>query len=155
MRKSMKRSTTAVAILAATIIACAPAFAQSTAAVSPAAAPVVAAPATPPPLDLGDCPDGAGAFDLGKTYQCSCPPNAADGSSAGAVYGSLVYANDSNICAAAVHAGVLKPATAGSVTIKMIDSPPVFKSTTQNGIKSEVWTTATSADFQFAPVAKL
>ena len=44
--------------------------------------------------------------------------------------------------------------TAGRVTIQMIDSPPVFKSTTQNGIKSDIWTTATSAAFQFAPATK-
>jgi hypothetical protein len=150
----MKRSMTAVAILATALIACATAFAQSSAAVSPAATPAVGAPAMPAALDLGDCPDGAGAFDLGKTYQCSCPPSVADGSSAGPVYGSLLYANDSNVCAAAVHAGALKTATAGRVTIQMLNSPPVFKSTTQNGVKSEVWTTATSAAFQFAPAAK-
>ena len=148
----MKRSLTAIALLTTAIIACAPAFGQST--VAPAAAPPAVAPAAPPALDLGDCPDGAGAFELGKTYQCSCPPSAADGSAAGPVYGSLVYANDSNICAAAVHAGVLKTATAGRVLVQMMDSPPVFKSTNQNGIKSEVWTTATNAAFQFAPTAK-
>jgi hypothetical protein len=132
-------------ILVIALIACGPALAQ--------AVPTSAAP-PPAALDLGDCPDVAGAFELGKTYVCSCPPSAADGSPGGTVYGSLVYSNDSNVCAAAVHAGALKAATAGRVVVQMLDSPPVFKSTNQNGIKSEVWTTATAAAFQFSPAAQ-
>src|SRR6202011_4523161 len=107
--------------------------------------------AAPTALDIGDCPDIAGGFEIGKTYACVCPPSASDGSPAGAVYGTLVYAYDSNICTAAVHAGVLKAATAGRVSVQMIDSPPVFKGTTQNGVKSDVWATASTAAFQFPP----
>lgn len=135
---------------AAAFIACDRAAAQTSATPAQPAAPRVTAPAAPPALDLGDCPDNASSFELGKTYVCSCPPSAADGSAAGAVYGSLVYANDSNICSAAVHAGVLKSTAAGRVLVQMTDSPPVFKSATRNGIKSEVWATATAAAFQFA-----
>jgi hypothetical protein len=35
--------------------------------------------------------------------------------------------------------------------VQMVDSPPVFKGTTQNGVKSEVWATASTAAFQFPP----
>ena len=139
---------------AAVFIAGDSALAQSPATAAGAAAPAAATPAALPALDLGDCPDGAGGFEVGKTYVCSCPPSAADGTPGGPVYGSLVYANDSNICTAAVHAGALKTATAGRVLVQMMDSPPVYKSATQNGIKSEVWTTPTAAAFQFAPPAK-
>jgi LCCL domain len=69
--------------------------------------------------------------------------------SAGAVYAILVYAYDSNICWAAVCAGALKAATAGRVSVEMVDSPPVFKGTTQYGVKSDVWATSSMAAFQF------
>ena len=153
--RPMKRSLPAILMFSAAVIVWGPTFAQSPVATAQPAPPASAAPAAPPALDLGDCPDAAGSFELGKSYVCSCPPSAADGSPSGPVYGSLVYANDSNICTAAVHAGALKTATAGRVLIQMLDSPPVFKGTTQNGVKSEVWATATAAAFQFAPAAKL
>jgi hypothetical protein len=117
---------------------------------TPASVPIAAPPlATPNALDLGDCPDIANGFEIGKTYACACPPSAAADSPAGAVYGTLVYAYDSNICAAAVHSGALKAATAGRVSLQMVDSPPVFKGTTQNGIKSEVWASSSTSAFQF------
>jgi hypothetical protein len=115
---------------------------------APSAAPPAAVPAA---LDIGDCPDIANGFEIGKTYACACPASASVDSPAGAVYGTLVYAYDSNICSAAVHAGVLKAATSGRVSVEMVDSPPVFKGTTQNGVKSEVWATASTAAFQFSP----
>lgn len=129
------------------LFVCQAAIGQTPTKASPAAAPMAA----PPALDIGDCPDIANGFEIGKTYACSCPPSALADSSAGAVYGTLVYAYDSNICAAAVHAGALKAATAGRVSLQMIDSPPVFKGTTQNGVKSEVWASASTAAFQFSP----
>jgi LCCL domain len=132
---------------AAALFACQAAVAQTPTGV-PTAAPPMAAPAA---LDIGDCPDIANGFEIGKTYACACPPSALADSSAGAVYGTLVYAYDSNICAAAVHAGALKAATAGRVSVQMVDSPPVFKGTTQNGVKSEVWASPSTAAFQFPP----
>lgn len=110
------------------------------------------APAVGAPLDLGDCPDIASGFEIGKSYACACPPSGSAEPSAGAVYGTAVYAYDSNICAAAVHAGALKRATAGRVSLQMIDSPPVFKGSTQNGVKSDVLATASAAAFQFSAI---
>jgi hypothetical protein len=151
----MTRPFVAIGMLcAAALISSSAATGQSPAMTSQAAAPAAVAPAAPPALDLGDCPDAAGNFEVGRTYVCSCPPSASDGTPAGAIYGSLVYANDSNICTAAVHAGALKSATAGRVLVQMMESPPVFKGTTQNGIKSEVWTSGSAAAFQFALPAK-
>ena len=119
---------------------------QTPAVVKSDAAPMAA----PVALDIGDCPDAAFSFEIGKTYSCACPPSAPAGSPpAGSVYGTLVYTGDSNICAAAIHAGALKAATAGRVSVQMIDSPAVYRGTTQNGVKSEVWATAASSAFQF------
>jgi LCCL domain len=148
----MTHSIVTIALLsAAALLACNPAMGQSPPplATKPAA-PRASAPVVPPALDLGDCPDTASSFEVGKNYSCSCPASAVDGSPAGPVYGSLVYANDSNICSAAVHAGVLKTATAGAILLKMQESPPVFKSATRNGMKSEVWASAAASAFQFA-----
>jgi hypothetical protein len=129
------------------LLVCQAAVAQTQTTAPSAAAPM----AVPAALDIGDCPDIAGGSEIGKTYACACPPSASGDSPAGAVYGTLVYAYDSNICSAAVHAGALKAATAGRVSVQMIDSPAVFKGTTQNGVKSEVWATSSTAAFQFPP----
>ncbi len=137
----------ATLVAAAALFACQAAIGQTPASAPTAAPPMAASSA----LDIGDCPDIANGFEIGKTYACACPPSASADAPAGAVYGTLVYAYDSNICAAAVHAGALKAATAGRVSVQMVDSPPVFKGTTQNGIKSEVWATSSTAAFQFPP----
>ena len=137
------------ALAAATALFASQAAVGQTPAKALSVAPPVAAPAA---LDIGNCPDIASGFEIGKTYACACPPSvSADSPPAGAVYGTSVYAYDSNICAAAVHAGALKAATAGRVSVQMIDSPAVFRGTTQNGVKSEVWATASTAAFQFPP----
>jgi hypothetical protein len=116
--------------------------AQSTDATSQPAATATAAPAA---LDLGDCPDNADDLGQGKTYSCACPALA----DPAPIYGSDVYAEDSGLCTAAVHAGALKQDTAGSVTFQVVASPPVFKGATRNGIKSEVWPKPAAAAFQF------
>ena len=36
--------------------------------------------------------------------------------------------------------------------VQIMGSPPVFRSSTQHGIKSELWASATAAVFQFAPL---
>jgi hypothetical protein len=134
--------------VAAALFACQAVLGQTPTGV-PTAAPPMAAPAA---LDIGDCPDAAYSFEIGKTYGCACPPSVlANSPPAGSVYGTVVYTSDSNICVAAVHAGALKAATAGRVSVQMIDSPAVYKGTTQNGVKSEVWATMTQSAFQFPP----
>jgi|SRR5882672_7255581 len=121
--------------------------AQSADATSQPAAPGATATAAPAALDLGDCPDNADDLGQGKTFTCTCPA-LADPS---AIYGTDVYAQDSGLCTAAVHAGALKQDAAGSVVFQIVASPPVFKGTTRNGIKSEVWSKPADAAFQFTP----
>jgi len=111
-----------------------------------------AAPAAPG--DLGDCPtDPLVKIGLDKgTFSCSCP--AVDVKSA-MVTGTQVYAlSKGDICAAAVHAGVLKPDTAGSIKFEVIDSPAAFKGTEQNGIKSDSYEEKDWDAFQFVKVGK-
>jgi hypothetical protein len=98
-------------------------------------------------LDLGDCPAIPSNFEQGKTYTCSCPSN----QSGGVIYGDGVYTNDSNICVAAIHAGVLPEGVAGRVNLRMVASPSVFKGITQHGVKSEVWPRSTTTAFQLTP----
>lgn len=97
--------------------------------------------------ELGDCPDNAAGLGQGKTFTCICPALADPAS----VYGTDVYTPDSGLCTAAVHAGALRQGAAGSVIFQIVASPPVFKGTTRNGIKSEVWPKAADAAVQFAP----
>jgi hypothetical protein len=97
-------------------------------------------------LDIGDCPDTASAFEDGNTYACACPA-----ASSGTLYGTDVYTYDSNICQAAIHAGVLKKGVVGRVLVHVIASPRVFKGTTRNGIKSQVWVQPTAHAFEIAP----
>lgn len=52
------------------------------------------------------------------------------------VWGTDVYTTDSSLAAAAVHAGVLRPGQTGVVRVKIVPSPPLFQSSTRNGITS-------------------
>lgn len=96
-------------------------------------------------LDLGDCPDTPSGFEQGNTYACMCPSSPP----AATIYGTAVYSNDSNICAAAIHAGALREGVSGQVVLQVVSSPPVFRGKTQSGIKSEAWPKPTASAFQF------
>jgi len=95
-------------------------------------------------LDVGECPASAADFKEGKLYTCSCPAQV----QADTLYGSGTYSMDSHICTAALHAGALQRNVAGRVNVQMVPSPEVFKSVTQNGIKSESYPQAESAAYQ-------
>lgn len=97
--------------------------------------------------ELGDCPDNAADLGRGKTFTCTCPALA----DPAPVYGTDVYTPDSGLCTAAVHAGALQQGATGSVIFRIVASPPVFKGTTRNGIKSEIWAQPAEAAVQFAP----
>ncbi len=55
----------------------------------------------------------------------------------GTVWGTNVYTDDSYICAAAVHAGLITKEKGGIVTIEMKKGMSAYKSTMQNGILSQ------------------
>ncbi|KAM9808779.1 macrophage mannose receptor 1-like isoform 2-T3 [Syngnathus typhle] len=64
-----------------------------------------------------------------------CPPGCAKLEHQ--VYGTLVYKADSNICAAAVHAGVIRDKTGGECTLLRAPPQNVFTDSIQNEIFSE------------------
>jgi hypothetical protein len=77
----------------------------------------------------------AGAFreQIGVPISLVCP--ASDGGNA-KVYGTDVYIDSSPICAAAIHAGVLKPGVAGTVTLVMGKGVEAYKGSERNGVTS-------------------
>ncbi|MBV8523432.1 MAG: hypothetical protein JOY71_15130 [Acetobacteraceae bacterium] len=85
-------------------------------------------------LDIGDCPADAREFLTNKTYVCSCGREISNRE----IWGTEVYTSSSDICTAAVHAGALTKGISGRVVLETMNSPPVFKGTTRNGITSHV-----------------
>ena len=85
------------------------------------------------------CP--ANAIDMrgtDRSLTCWC---SGDATTNGAVWGSGVYTDDSVICRAAVHAGVIRGG-GGTVTVRMLPGRESYASTTSNGITTSsygVW----------------
>ena len=59
------------------------------------------------------------------------------GSPTGRLWGSGPYTDDSSIATAAVHAGLITPATGGTVTIEIRGGESSYAGTTQNGLPSQ------------------
>jgi hypothetical protein len=95
---------------------------------------VVARPVSAQSLGIA-ATQSAAAFrkDTGKRLTFVC--HGSDGKNA-AVHGTDVYTDDSAICAAAIHAGVLKTGQAGVVTIQMGSGAKEFRGSARNGITS-------------------
>lgn len=74
-------------------------------------------------------------FELGQRFTEDCPPNFAWGS----VWGSDVYTDDSDICTAAVHAGVITQASGGTVTYEMRAGGVDYVSTERNGVTTSAY----------------
>ncbi|HSN31020.1 MAG TPA: LCCL domain-containing protein [Kofleriaceae bacterium] len=88
------------------------------------AAPVAACPST-----FKDIPGVSASTQL----VCDCkatPPTS--------VWGSGIYTQDSSICGAAVHAGVI-PTTGGQVTVKAAPGCAKYDGSSQNGITTQGW----------------
>lgn len=101
-----------------------------------------------PAVNLGACPRDADGLDRDMAYFCGCP-NLAESAP---VFGSDVYAENSGICSAAVHAGVLKQGAAGTVLFHVVASPSVFTGIARNGIKPKAWPQPAGAAFRFEPL---
>ncbi len=69
---------------------------------------------------------------IGRRFSCNCPANGSFGS----VWGTDIYTDDSSICTAAVHAGLITRQGGGTVTIEMRAGLPSYTSTLRNGINS-------------------
>lgn len=69
----------------------------------------------------------------GRRVTLVCPP----GEKPVRVFGTDVYTDDSSVCSAAVHAGVLPVGKGGAVTIVIGRAMRAFEGSTRNGITSE------------------
>ncbi|MCP3139410.1 hypothetical protein LXT23_19010 [Pyxidicoccus sp. QH1ED-7-1] len=66
----------------------------------------------------------------GKQTRCNCPAGFG-----GAVWGTDLYTDDSDVCAAAQHAGVI-PATGGQVVVTTQPAQGSYTGSTRNGIST-------------------
>ena len=62
------------------------------------------------------------------TYQCPA------GGPATVAWGTNVYTDDSSVCTAAVHAGVISVRRGGRVTIEMVDGQQSYRASTRDGV---------------------
>ena len=70
----------------------------------------------------------------GERFRFRCPPGKAV---AGQVIGSGPYTDGSSICAAAVHAGALRPAAGGLVTIEVLPGQTHYVASVSHYVQSE------------------
>lgn len=69
----------------------------------------------------------------GQRFTFSCP---AGGSISGRLWGTDSYTDDSSICTAAVHAGIISVASGGTVTIEIRAGAGSYQAVTRNGVAS-------------------
>lgn len=81
---------------------------------------------------------------IGSRYRYSCPPNG----KLGPVRGSKVYAANSSVCSAAVHAGQISVTQGGNVVILMQAGRSSYAGTVKNGVTSKA-AGASKASFTF------
>lgn len=71
----------------------------------------------------------------GARVTVECPP----AGPAVPIWGTDLYTDDSSICAAAIHAGVISATTGGPVTFTVAPGQPSYLGSTRNGITSLSW----------------
>lgn len=70
---------------------------------------------------------------LNQDFTFICPSSGRVGS----VWGSDVYTDDSSICSAAVHSGLITARDGGRVTIRIQPGAEFYNGTTRNGVSSQ------------------
>lgn len=71
---------------------------------------------------------------VGRRVLLICPPN---GQPTSEVYGTDTYTDDSSVCAAAAHAGLITPVAGGPVTIVIGAGRSSYLASTRNGVTSK------------------
>lgn len=71
--------------------------------------------------------------EVGKRYSFFCPP---EGDPAYDIWGSGPYTDDSAICVAAVHAGVITAAKGGTVSFEVQTGAQSYRGSSANGLTS-------------------
>ena len=89
-------------------------------------------------FEMAGDPWNLGADDLavpvGMTWELDCE---AGGTADGRVWGSDPYTADSNICTAAVHAGLIDAEAGGTVTFEVIEGPESYEGSEANGVTTD------------------
>lgn len=75
--------------------------------------------------------DLRGRLDQDFTFICS------SGGAVGSVWGTNTYTDDSSICTAAVHAGLITAKDGGQVTIRILPGEELYNGEVRNGVKSQ------------------
>ena len=98
----------------------------------------------------GPCPHSLSVNpDLPTPFSCTCSAEAATQSAA--VWGTDFYTDDSALCRAALHAGVITLA-GGAITIVRSGGRPLYVGSTRNGVSSNDYATfQRSIEFKGAP----
>ncbi|MEO0974301.1 MAG: LCCL domain-containing protein, partial [Pseudomonadota bacterium] len=87
---------------------------------------------------ISSCPSNAVKLrNTGHSATCSCSAAMTQG---GQVWGSGPYTDDSNLCRAAVHAGVI-PATGGAVAFEVVSGLPAYQGSVRHGVTSSSYGT--------------
>jgi hypothetical protein len=73
--------------------------------------------------------------EVGMTFVVTCPGDGTFGS----LWGTDVYTNDSSVCTAAVHAGVITQADGGTFVVTLSEGLDSYKSTSRNGVTSSTY----------------
>ncbi len=85
----------------------------------------------------------------GEQFTFTCSP---DGNF-NKVWGTVIYTDDSSICSAAVHAGMITLLSGGTVTIEIRQGQQSYKGSTRNGVTSANWG-SWSGSFVFVKIKK-
>lgn len=68
----------------------------------------------------------------GEEFEYTCSP----GGNVGSIWGTDVYTDDSSVCTAAVHAGLITIQSGGAVTIEIRPGEDSYDGSEQNGVTS-------------------
>jgi len=74
---------------------------------------------------------------VGQRFRVICPPCG----TAGSIWGTGTYTDDSSVCTAAVHAGRVNLTAGGTVTIEIQPGLAAYTGSTMNGIATSAWGT--------------
>jgi hypothetical protein len=88
-----------------------------------------------PVITWGDNPVAGHRGENGKRFTYSCPANGTPAN----VWGTDSYTDDSSVCTAAVHAGVITFALGGTVTVEVRSGQDHFTGSKRNGVESSNW----------------
>lgn len=84
---------------------------------------------------IADCPRSVAAYHGdAQRFVCRCGANPDHGY----VFGTGVYTDDSMICGAALHEGVISVA-GGSVVVEVLPGAERYEASSKNGVKSRAW----------------